>query len=181
MLELIDQSTQYLSNIIDRFRNYIKEKKEYKDVIVQDRVKIALDIVAATLKNHKIKLINDIDKIDPQKVSIIVGELSEVVVNLIKNSKDAILQNNILEPYIKIYLEQKDHNIVINIEDNGGGISQDIIGKIFDPYFTTKHKSRGTGLGLYISKKIIEEHFGGKLYLKNTKEGACFSIELSIA
>ena len=174
----IIDSTNFLSSTIDTFRNYIKEEKIFKEIIIQETIKESLEIINTTLKNKYIKLIDNVDYSKEIKIKLIAGELSQVFLNLINNSKDAILEKKINNAWIKIDLEDLGEKIIISIEDNAGGIPDDIIMNIFEPYFTTKHKSVGTGLGLYMSKEIIEKHLKGKLYVKNTKNGAIFYIEL---
>jgi len=179
-LKLIDENSQYLSKIIDTFRDYLKEEKEYQEVIIQDRIKKAISIVQSSLDNNYIQLIDNLDEIKPVKISLAVGELSEVVINIINNAKDIIKEKSIKNGWIKIYLKLNKEFILITIEDNAGGIPKEILPKIFEPYFTTKHKSQGTGLGLHMSYKIITESLHGKLYTKNTKNGAKFFIELPL-
>ena len=177
-LKGIDDSVQYLSQTIDTFRDFIKEEKEFKEVILQERINTTLNIIAATLNTNHIKLINNIDYSNPVKMTLIVGELSQVIINIINNAKDIISERFIENPWIKIDLKKLDDKVTITIEDNGGGIPKDILPKIFDPYFTTKHQSQGTGLGLHISYKIVVESLKGKLYANNTENGAKFYIEL---
>jgi nitrogen fixation/metabolism regulation signal transduction histidine kinase len=100
-----------------------------------------------------------------------------VILNLLNNSVDALCSKKIQKPLIEISVKERDQTIVLEIVDNAKGIPKEIIDKIFDPYFTTKDK--GTGLGLYMSKIIIESHMKGRLSLKNTKEGSLFTIELT--
>ena len=176
----IERNTQYLSDTIDTFRDFIKEKKELKEVVLQDRINGALNIISSSLNNYFIKLINEIDYDKKIKVTLVLGELSQVIINIINNAKDVLVEKKIDEPYIKIACISKNTTATITIEDNGGGIPKDIIGKIFDPYFTTKHQTQGTGLGLHMSYKIITESLQGKLYVKNTDVGAMFVIELPI-
>jgi len=102
------------------------------------------------------------------------NELKQVILNLLKNAEDILLEKNIENPIIRI--ETKDYTLAVS--DNAGGVPENIISKIFDPYFSTKTKKDGTGLGLYMSKTIIEEHCGGILSVSNGKEGAIFKIEL---
>ena len=179
-LNLINDNSQYLSKTIDTFRNFLLENKEYKEVIVQDRVNKSLQILDATLKNNYIEVINNIDKVEPIKMKLIIGELSQVVINIVNNAKDILKEKNIQKPWIKIDLEKNKESIVISIEDNGGGIPDELMPKIFEPYFTTKHKSIGTGLGLHMSYRIVRESLHGKLYAQNTNNGAKFFIELPI-
>ncbi|MEA3553086.1 MAG: sensor histidine kinase [Campylobacterota bacterium] len=176
----IDKNTQYLSDTIDTFRDFIKEKKELKEVILQDRIDGALNIISSSLNNHFIKLVNEIDYENKIKVTLVLGELSQVIINIINNAKDVLVENKIDEPYIKINCTSKGNMAIITIVDNGGGIPSNILPKIFDPYFTTKHQTQGTGLGLHMSYKIITESLKGKLYAKNTDIGAMFVIEIPI-
>jgi len=173
----IEENVQYLSNTIDTFRNFIKEKKEYKRVLLQERIKLVVNIIGATLRENSITL-----KIDMQKediyIDMVVGELDQVIINIINNAKDILIKNEIEDKKIYIEVLENNNNILITIEDNGGGVPKEIIHKIFDPYFTTKHQSQGTGLGLHMSRKIVYESLGGKLYVKNTLYGAKFYIEL---
>ncbi len=181
LLESIDKNAQFLSKTIDIFRNYIKEKRETKTVILQTRVNLAISIVEASLKNNNIKIINNINKIDDIQIFIVVGELTQVLINIFNNAKDILSEQNKKDKWIKIDLERRENKAIITIEDNGGGIPDNLISKIFDPYFTTKHQSQGTGLGLYISKDIIEKHLHGKLSVKNSQNGAIFKIELPLS
>jgi C4-dicarboxylate-specific signal transduction histidine kinase len=112
---------------------------------------------------------------------LVIGELSQVLINIITNSKDAYLINKIsTNKIINIKSFKKDDYAYIVVEDYAGGIKEDIISKIFDPYFTTKHQYQGTGLGLYICKDIIEKHLKGKISAKNTKKGVEFIIKLKL-
>jgi len=95
------------------------------------------------------------------------NELTHVILNLINNSKDALNENNIEKKQIRIIVKTTQNSVIINVIDNAGGIKSDIMTKIFDPYFTTKHKSIGTGIGLYMSKQMVEKHMNGKISCKN--------------
>ena len=177
--DCIIKNATFLSQTIDTFRNFIKETKENKEVIIQDRITTVLEIFDATLKNHHIKLINKIDHTNPIKKVLPLGELSQVITNILNNAKDALVSNKIDDPTITIECTTVNNDVIITIEDNAGGIPSDVLPKIFEPYFTTKHQSQGTGLGLYMSHKIMFENLGGKLYVKNTNSGAKFYIELN--
>ncbi|RXJ87341.1 HAMP domain-containing sensor histidine kinase [Arcobacter sp. CECT 8985] len=176
----------YLSNTIDDFRDYIKDdngKKE--DFIIRDSLNKAIDIVSASLNNHYIthSIIDSNEKLEIFGVS---NELTQVFINILNNSKDILVENKIEERFIEIKIFKENNNIVISIQDNAGGVDEKIIDKIFDPYFTTKHKSQGTGIGLYMSSKIVYEHFAGEIVVKNEEiefknkvyKGAKFSIIL---
>ena len=180
MLRGIVDNVQFLSKTIDTFRNYIKEKKELKEIILQDRINSAINLIEASLKNNHIELINNIDNVEPIKITMVVGELLQVIINIINNAKDILVEKKIENKIIKINLVKKQNKAIISIEDNGDGIPNDVLPKIFDPYFTTKHKSQGTGLGLHMSKEIIEKHLDGRLYATNSKNGAIFTMELPL-
>ena len=130
----------------------------------------------ASIKNFNIKLIKEV-----KNNSLIKGykrEFAQVMLNLISNAKDALTQREIKNPLIKITLDLKDKKVIITVEDNAGGIKEEHLSSIFDPYFTTKEGLKGTGLGLYMSKMIIEKNMNGELFFVNTKEGALFTIIL---
>ena len=179
-LNAIENITQYLSQTIDTFRNFLKEKRETKEIVVQERIDTTINIIRASLENSHITLQKNINYDNPIKTTTVASELSRVIINIINNAKDILIEREITEPWIKISLMQQQNKIIITIEDNGGGISEDIMSKIFDPYFTTKHQSQGTGLGLHVSYKIVVESLKGKLYAKNTDNGARFFIELPL-
>jgi signal transduction histidine kinase len=105
--------------------------------------------------------------------------LKQIILNILNNAKDALLENSIKNPEIKINLKKHNNKIIISIEDNAGGIPIDIIDKIFEPYFSTKKNKNGTGLGLYMAKIIVEEQMNGNIDVKNTKNGAIFEITLN--
>ena len=98
--------------------------------------------------------------------------------NIINNAKDALMEKDIIDKKITINLLVEEARLIINISDNAGGIAEDIINKIFDPYFSTKENKNGTGLGLYMTKLIIDDHLGGKIIVSNLDEGANFMISL---
>ena len=134
----------------------------------------------AEAKKNFIKLINNIDTIDPITIKLIPGEFSQVLINIFNNAKDSIIDNKIKDPHIILDLKLSNDTVLLSIEDNAGGISEEILDKIFEPYFTTKTKGKGTGLGLHMSQKIISESFKGKLYAQNVQNGARFVIELPL-
>jgi len=176
----IVEKTEYLSNTIETFRNFLKEEKEERVAVIQDRIDVSLKIVGVVLDDHDIKLVNNMNYEKPINVNIVLGELTEVIINIINNAKDALIDNKIKNPTIEVSLEDKKDKVILTIEDNAGGIPDDVLPKIFNPYFTTKHQSQGTGLGLHMSYTIITKSLNGNLYAKNTKKGAKFFIELPI-
>jgi len=118
---------------------------------------------------------------DYTKESLVNGyanEYSQVVLNIINNAKDALLENEVFSPTINISTYIQDSKCILKISDNAGGIPEDLIDKIFEPYFTTKGEGDGTGIGLYMSKTIIEEHMNGELSVHNGDDGAVFIVVL---
>jgi signal transduction histidine kinase len=174
----INDKSQYLSETINTFRDFLKEEKVLRDQVLQDNIKSAVSIVGTVLKDVNIKFIENIDYDTPINVKIVSGELPQVIINIINNAKDIILEKELVDGWVKIELEEIDKKAIISIEDNGGGIPENIIPRIFEPYFTTKHQSIGTGLGLHMSHRIITESIKGKIYVKNTQNGAKFYIEI---
>jgi len=179
-MDKIIKQSNYLSEIINTFRDFIKEDYILSDIELTDDINKTLKIIDAVFKDNNIKLINNIDYMKKVRLNLISGELSQVIINIFNNAKDALIINDIEEK--KIYLDVIIDNeyCIITIEDNAGGIPEDILPKIFEPYFTTKHKNNGTGIGLYMSYDIITKHFAGDLYAKNTHNGAKFYIKLPI-
>jgi signal transduction histidine kinase len=177
-MNLIVNKSQYLSNTINTFRDFVKNEKVYKQIDVKEEINQAIQIVKTVLDDCNIELINEIEENIELTMNMVSGELQQVIINLVNNAKDVLLENNIINPWVKIHLEHENHILKISIEDNGGGVSEKIKSRIFEPYFTTKHQSQGTGLGLHICYKIIVESMNGSIKLENTQNGANFLIEL---
>lgn len=172
----IDEYLQYLSKTIDDFRNFYKTDKSIAPEDIGDLVVDALRLSDVFLKYAKIK--TDIDISSVRKVNISKNEMIQVLMNLIKNAHDAIVEQKISNGMITIRVEGYEDGVKVSIEDNAGGIAPNVMEKIFDIYFTTKDPDKGTGLGLHMSKYIIEESFGGKIWVENTNIGARFVILL---
>jgi signal transduction histidine kinase len=163
---------QYLSDTIDDFRDFFKPQKEIVSTDMEIILTKTLSIIADSLENNGIKL--HITKKSVKKFQSHENEITQVVLNILKNAEDAFLQRNIKDPLIKITIQENE----LFITDNAGGIDKKIINKIFDPYFSTKNAKEGTGLGLYMSKIIIEEHCNGKIELTSNDIGTTFHITL---
>jgi PAS domain S-box-containing protein len=169
--------TEYLSETIDTFRNYIKDNKSTEKILLTDEIKTALSIVESYLRKYNIKLINDYDKGSNITISTVKNEFSQVIINIITNAIDVLVENKIEDPCVILKLLCNKDYYVISIEDNAGGIDEKNMLKIFEPYFTTKHQSKGTGLGLSICYNLVQS-LNGKLSATNTKYGAKFNIKL---
>jgi signal transduction histidine kinase len=174
----IVDNTQLLSTTIDEFSDYIKETSNEKEILIQERVKMAIKIIEPSFIMNKIKIIEDYMEKDTIYFKLISGELLQVLISILNNSKDAFSDNNIENKWMKYSVRREKKNFLISIEDNAGGIPNDILDKIFNPYFTTKHQKQGTGIGLYTCYNIITKHLNGKLSAINTSEGVIFTIEL---
>ena len=180
----IINNTQYLSTIIEDFRNFYKPNKDKEQFNMKDVMKVNLDLLSASFKSSDIEVIEDFSDIN---IFSHKNELIQVVINLLNNARDAIVNQELQNPrYIFVKCYDNDENIIITITDNAKGIKEDLKCKIFEPYFTTKHKHQGTGLGLYMSKKIINESLIGHLVVENVDytyneeqyTGARFTISL---
>jgi len=169
----INGFAQHLSTTINDFRNFFKSTKDKVESNLESILESVLGIIESTLKNNNIKL-DIIRKSEAVNFETYENELKQVILNLIKNAEDALLEKEVKDPRISVIIEGKK----LIVKDNAGGIPEDILPKIFDPYFSTKLKKDGTGLGLYMSKIIVEEHCGGTLEVHNDDEGAVFTVTL---
>ena len=169
-----------MSSTIEDFSNFFNPQKEKKSFEIKEAVNEALVILRKVIEMENINI--KIDVPIKYKVLGVSNELSQVIINLIQNSKDAFKINDIKNKKITITLKE-EHILdkkysLLEISDNAGGISKENADKIFEPYFTTKHKSQGTGLGLFMSKMIIEKSLDGELSHENIKNGSLFTIKL---
>ena len=167
----------YMSKTIEDFRNYYKPEKQKEEFFIKQSIESALFIIDSALKSSFIEL--KIEYADENiKLNSFKNEFSQALLNIISNAKDVLIQRKIKNPQINISVYSLDDKKHITIEDNAHGIEEDIKSRIFEPYFTTKHKSQGTGIGLYMTKMIIENNMNGKIDLTNTAVGAKFTIIL---
>ncbi|MDQ7045022.1 MAG: ABC transporter substrate-binding protein [Sulfurimonas sp.] len=175
-LHEIESLTLYMSNTIDDFRNFFDHNKIKTNTIIEDIIKKALAVLKAKTESNGIEILIDLRM--AHEFFTYANELQQVFLAILNNAIDALVSNDVKKPNIKIEIQKQKEKLVINICDNAGGIALDIADKIFEPYYTTKHKAQGTGLGLYISKLIIEDSLAGELSVKNNFSGACFTIRL---
>lgn len=177
VIEIAEAQIEYMSQTIDDFRNFFKQDKDQTLVNINTLVNDVEALLGPLLMRKKIIVERDIDT--TIEVLVYPNELKQVVINLVNNAREAIEQHRGRERVIRIRCTEDEQYCTLAIEDTGGGISPDIMDKIFDPYFTTKFESQGTGIGLYMAKMIVEKHFLGKLSVYNTPKGACFEIRLN--
>ncbi len=176
-IEKISQFSQHLSNTIDDFRHFFKSNKNEEEFFMCEVAKGSLSIIGTSLKNKNIRIVTSYSS--AYTVRSYFNELKQVCLNLIKNAEDILLLKDVPEPTIWIRTYSDATHVYLEVSDNAGGVDEAIIDKIFDPYFTTKERYDGTGLGLYMSKTIIEEHCSGRLYVENGEEGAIFTVKLA--
>lgn len=163
----IVNSTKYLSQTIDDFMDFVKNDKKAAIFNIKKNIERNLEIVKGNLKIHQIKVIEECKN---QEIVGFPNELTQVFINIIHNAKDAFKEHNIKDRFIFISSEENSKNqLVLKIRDNANGIPDNIIGKVFDPYFTTKKDSNGTGLGLYMSYRIINESMKGQINVENVE------------
>ncbi len=181
LVEFYDESKNILKNMsetIEDFTNFFNPQKEKHLFYVDESIEEALSLLDKMLKQNMISL-----KVKLQKLEVlgIQNELTQVIINLIKNSKDSFLSKGILIREINIIVEEKNGFAHIEMQDNAGGISKENIDNIFEPYFTTKHQSSGTGLGLFMSKMICEKGLDGDLDVSSKKGVTSFHIKIPLA
>ncbi len=171
--------TNNMSKTIDDFRNFFRPNKEKEFFDINKNVLSAIDLVESTFEFYNIKLEKHFQE---EKIEFygFPNEFSQVVLNIISNAKDALLGNKTENPIVKIETKVKDNIVYISIQDNAIGIDEKIINKIFEPYFTTKDEVQGTGIGLYMSKIIVEKNMNGEIYVENMDKGANFVIKFPL-
>jgi C4-dicarboxylate-specific signal transduction histidine kinase len=185
-LKLISETTEHLSNTIDVFKDFLKEDKEKSLFNLTQNINNNISLIETILNENRIRIELDLD--EDIYIYNFTNEFSQALINILHNASDAIASKREQDELrlIKITTRQLEESVLIEILDNAGGIDKDIINKIYEPYFTTKHKYQGTGLGLYMTHKIIQESMKGKISVSNHKfifenqecEGALFQISL---
>jgi signal transduction histidine kinase len=167
---------QFMSYTIDDFRNFFKPDKQKVYFYIEDSCYEAISLIGASIKNYNITLNKKI-KCNCE----IYGykrEFAQVLLNLMSNAKDALIQKEIKKPTIDLEVDYIDGYSIVTIKDNAGGVNTEHMDLIFEPYFTTKGSLQGTGLGLYMSKMIIEKNMGGELSVENKDDGAVFKVKI---
>ena len=174
----ISKYAQYLSETIDDFRNFFKSNKEKVESSLSSILNSVLAIMQISIEHQKISLILELST--QRRFSTYENELKQVVLNLVTNAKDVLIEREIKNAYIKIRTYSDGDEEILEVSDNAGGIPEDIFDKIFNPYFSTKLDKNGTGLGLYMSQTIVEDHCSGELSARNSEEGAVFKVVINV-
>lgn len=180
----VEEQTRYMSKTIDDFSDFFKPTKQMESAKVEEVVENVLSMIAPMLEKYGIESEVKIER--DLTITTFINEVIQVMMNLLKNSLDVLVENKPPAPRIKVTTERDDGVVRLCVEDNGGGMDDDVLHKIFQPYFSTKSKNTGTGLGLYMSKIIVENHCQGKIWgenrvenrFENKERGARFTIEL---
>ncbi|MCT7485543.1 HAMP domain-containing histidine kinase [Aliarcobacter cryaerophilus] len=168
--------TSYMSQTINDFQNFFIPQKEKEIFSIEKACKDAYNIIDSSLKYHNIEINFNIK--EDTNIFGYKNEFSQVILNILSNAKDILIERKIENPKIDIEVKNGDNYSIIKIHDNAGGVKDDILDKIFDPYFTTRHKTQGTGIGLYMAKNIIERNMSGFINVKNIENGALFTIKV---
>jgi signal transduction histidine kinase len=184
-MDMINNSTQHLSTTIDDFRNFFNNDKDVSNFNINQPIEKVLSLINSKLKNRNINVIKNTQDVE---VTALINEFIQVLINIINNSLDAFEEHNLEKKFIFIDLYKDNNSLILKIKDNAGGIKEELLNRIFEPYFTTKHKSQGTGIGLYMSMEIIKKHMNGDINVSNEEyiydnikcKGAQFKIEIPI-
>ena len=182
----INENAQYLSKTIDDFRNFLEGDSLKRKFNLSDTIESFMNLVKPSIKSYDISV--EVNTQDVIELDSFENELIQCLINIFNNAKDALLENQNQNKHILVDIAKKSSDITISIQDNAGGIPNNIIEKVFEPYFTTKDKSQGTGLGLHMSYKLVSELMMGTLtvsnrvYVRNNIEykGAYFTITLPL-
>jgi PAS domain S-box-containing protein len=187
-LDIITHTAEHLSQTINDFRDYFNPNKEVTKFDLKNIIEKTLYFVQSKFKNRNITIIKQFENIE---LIGLENELVQVIINILNNSRDAFENCEMIEDklvLISTFKNEKQNYVYITIQDSAGGIPKDIINRIFEPYFTTKHKSQGTGIGLYMSQEMIEKHMKGELNVENktfyyenkSYLGALFTIKIPL-
>lgn len=166
----------HMSQTIDDFRSYLNPERVKIPFDVREVAAKTLSLIRESLRGVQVELESHGE--GPIIVTGYRNEYAQALINILMNARDAFRERGILQPRIAVTIAQVGKASVVTISDNAGGIPTDVIGRVFEPYFTTKGPDHGTGIGLFMSKTIIEKNMGGSLTVRNTVEGAEFRIEV---
>ena len=173
-IDKMDGYVKYLTSTIDDFRHFFKPEQNYEHVSLDEMIQNTINIIGKSLEISAITV--RINNTSHATLLTYGKKVTQVLMNIVKNAHDAIVEHKIENGTIWLNAYEDNDTFVIEIEDNAGGIKPEIMVKIFDPYFSTKNEKNGTGLGLYMSKMIIEQHCHGTLGVENTDIGVKFTL-----
>ncbi|ADV45678.1 PAS domain-containing sensor histidine kinase [Nitratifractor salsuginis] len=180
--ELYTQSRKIIrsmSQTLDSFMDFFKPDRSSVTFPIHSSLEDALSLIRKALEKKRIRVKIEGDR--SLRVTGIPNELTQVFVNLLQNAKEAFGESDDEERWLRIHLSRDENNAVIVVEDNAGGIPPEALERIFEPYFTTKHSSQGTGLGLFMSRMIVQKSFRGSMEAFNSLKGALFVIKIPLA
>jgi PAS domain S-box-containing protein len=177
VLDSIKNTASQLSQTIEEFQNYVNLKSKKKEVQAAAVVKKAIEIFKNDKEAQSIDFLKDIME-DTPVFETYENELTTIILNLLINSKEAILRNEVKNGVIKLKQYYQDDTVCFEVSDNGKGIPEEILDRIFEPYFSTKDSQHGVGLGLYTCKMMVETHLNGTIEATNHNTGARFIIKL---
>jgi C4-dicarboxylate-specific signal transduction histidine kinase len=166
----------FMSQTIDDFQNFFRADRHKTVYGIRQSISHAIRLISASLKDNGIKIV-----VEPGDEIQVIGypnEYSQVLLNLMGNARDVFIERSVAAPLIAVRVLGEEGRAVVTVSDNGGGISNEVIRQIFNPYFTTKERDKGTGIGLFMSKNIIEHQMGGSLTVENIEGGAQFRIDI---
>jgi len=166
----------HMSHTIDDFRNFFREDKQKGDFFVGETIHRTLEFISDALASLNIQV--EVEEDPCVTAKGYQNEYAQVLLNILSNSRETCMERGISTPRIHIRVTAENGRSVVYISDNCGGIRDDVMPKIFDPYFTTRAPDKGTGIGLYMSKVIVEQNMSGRLTASNTTEGVAFRIEV---
>ena len=167
---------EQMSRTIDDFRNFYKPDKEKREFCIEETIRQLIDLVSISYASEKITIVYEGDECN--RFVGYANELAHAVLNIMNNARDALIERHFGKKEIRIEVHREGEEVVITVCDTAGGIPEEIMPRIFDPYFSTKSEKNGTGLGLYMTNVIITEHLNSKISVENREEGACFTIRL---
>lgn len=168
------EQIQDLSKTIDEFNSFIKPSVKLNTCTLSDITNGTLAIIEKSLQSKNIKIKKSLKR--DVEIQTYCNETIQVLINIINNARDIINEKEINDGVIEIIMDHDEQNYYLKILDNAGGIPDDIINKIFEPYYSTKEGKNGTGLGLYMSHMIVKEQLKGEIIAENIDRGACFTI-----
>ena len=176
-LKKIQDNTSFLSRTINDFRDFFRPDRQRAFVQLNELVQRTMEIIGLSLQKQDIELVKEFGELPP--LELFPNEVQQALINLFKNAEEALEESGTDKKrlIVRTYVQQDKQ--ILEVQDNAGGIPEDVVDQIFFPYFSTKNKLNGTGLGLYMSRMIIEDHLGGKLTVVNKDGGACFRVELN--